>query len=57
MTDAPDDKTLDELEETIEQARRQAEADGLLDGPDAPHQRTFVDPDGDGESETTPGAP
>ena len=57
MTDAPDDKTLEELEETIEAARRQAEADGLIDGPDAPHHTTFADPDGDGTSDGAAGAP
>ena len=57
MTDAPDDKTLEDLEEKIEEARHQAEADGLLDGPDAPHHRTFADPDGDGVGDTSPDAP
>jgi hypothetical protein len=39
---APQDERLDQLEETIEQARKQAQADGLV--PDGDHEEPRVDP-------------
>ncbi len=51
MTDLPDDKQLDELEETIDDARRQAEDHGTI--PDSEPEPSFVDPDGDGEPGST----
>ena len=51
MTDIPDDKQIDELEETIDDARRQAEDHGTI--PDSEPDPTFVDPDGDGEPGST----
>jgi hypothetical protein len=56
MTDAPDDETLDELQDTIDAARRQAEEDGLIEDPDK-HEQTFADPDGDGVADQSPDAP
>ena len=39
---------IDEVEEKIEDARRQAQEDGLL--PDPNPKRTFADPEGDGDT-------
>ena len=50
MTDAPDDKQIDELEETIDDARRRAEDHGTI--PDSDPDPSWVDPDGDGKRET-----
>jgi hypothetical protein len=44
----PEDR-ITEVQEKIDEARRRAEADGLL--PDPTPQRTFADPDGDGDEE------
>jgi hypothetical protein len=44
----PEDR-IAEVEETIEEARRQAEEDGLV--PDPTPEQTFADPDGDGDVE------
>jgi hypothetical protein len=45
---------LDELGDDIEATRRQAEEDGLL--PDSTPRPTFIDPDGDGDSDEAPNA-
>ena len=46
---APDDDRLDELEDTIDRAREQAEEHGTL--PEDDPEQTFADPDADGEIE------
>ncbi len=48
--DVPDDRQIDELEETIDDARRRAEDHGTI--PDSDPDPSWVDPDGDGERET-----
>ena len=42
----------EELQEHIDEARRQAQRDGLLPDPEH-HRPTFADPDADGETEIT----
>ena len=50
----PDQERLDRLEDGVEAARRQAEEDGML--PSSEPERTFIDPDGDGDTdEDAPG--
>ena len=44
----PSQERLDQLDETIESARRNAEEDGLLPETEGP---TLVDPDDDGNTE------
>ena len=44
----PSQERLDQLDETIESARRTAEEDGLLPETEGP---TLVDPDDDGKAE------
>lgn len=51
MSDTPDDQRIDDLGDTIDEARKQAEDHGTI--PDSDPEPTFVDPDGDGE----PGSP
>jgi hypothetical protein len=46
---AEPEERVAEVEKTIDEARRRAEDDGLL--PDSTPERTFADPDGDGEEE------
>jgi hypothetical protein len=46
------EKRSEELQEHIDETRRQAQHDGLLPDPEH-HKRSFADPDGDGESEVT----
>ncbi len=55
MTDNPDDTRIDELEETINDARRQAEDSGSI--PDSEPDPTWVDPDGDGDEGAPNNAP
>ena len=43
----PTDPDLQEVQDDIDDARRQAEEDGIL--PDSTPERTYLDPDGDGE--------
>ena len=47
MADTPNEERLEELQDDIDRARRQAEEHGTL--PDSTPQPTFIDPDGDGE--------
>ena len=44
----PEDR-IAEVQETIDEARRDAEDDGLV--PDPTPKRTFADPDGDGDED------
>ncbi len=46
MPDPPDDEQIDELAETIDDARRRAEDHGTI--PDSDPDPSWVDPDGDG---------
>ena len=48
MSDTSDDQRLDELGETIDDARKQAEDHGTIPDPDP--DPSYVDPDGDGEA-------
>jgi hypothetical protein len=49
----PDPAELEQVEEDIEAARRQAEEHGTIHGK---HDRTFADPDGDGSDEPSGGS-
>jgi len=55
MTDTPDDQRLEDLDETIDAARRQAEDHGTIPDPDP--DPTFADPEGDGDEDTPNNAP
>ena len=55
MSPEPSDERLDELQEHIDEARAQAESDGLL--PDSAPERTFADPEGDGVDDPPNNAP
>ena len=45
---APDEDRLEEVEDKIESARRQAQDHGTIDGKD---EQSFIDPDEDGRDE------
>jgi hypothetical protein len=49
MTDEPSQERLDELQAEIDEIRRRAEEDGTIDDPAGRHERTFIDPDADGQ--------
>lgn len=45
---------LDQLQEDIDEVRRRAQEHGTL--PRTDHERTLIDPDGDGDTDEDPGA-
>jgi hypothetical protein len=49
------EERLEELEQTIDDARRRAEDDGLI--PDSDPDPTYADPEGDGEADPPNNAP
>lgn len=55
MSDTPEDPRLDELDKTIDDARKQAEDHGTI--PDSDPEPTFADPEGDGAEDPPNNAP
>lgn len=55
MAPDPEHDRLEELQEEIDEVRRQAEDHATIPPSDPP--RTFADPDGDGEVDPTPVPP
>ncbi len=55
MSDASQDDELQQLQDDIDAARRQAEDHGTI--PDSDPEPTFADPDGDGDPGTPNNAP